>query len=88
MKGSNPTPPWNPKGQPTISYSTLEGLRYLRVWHWKQYLTQNYCAQDESIAPSYRNISRDLATAHILAVQLLNDIVSGTAEDDSAKGYS
>ncbi len=53
----------------------MRTLRELRLWHWRQAMSWRKNANG-------RNVAHHIADRHIKAVQLLNDVVSGTAEDD------
>jgi hypothetical protein len=60
-------------------------LRELRMWHWRQCLqaSRTLCSKlgNQSSKTRWRNAWK----LHMGAVQLLNDFVSGTAEEDCAK---
>lgn len=72
-------------------------LRALRLWHWREYLryekeaitqrrkvTDGTYRTDMNVALSMtiEKQNRDNASLHIRAVQALNDVVSGAADED------
>lgn len=69
-------------------------LRALRLWHWQQ---SQVCRRKQEKFEQADNPSRftrqsariqkHRANMHIKAVQALNDVVSGTAEQDDKNAY-
>lgn len=65
-------------------------LRALRVWHWRIAMNARRaakCYREQGTVYSNRQAKTcdRRADFHIKAVQALNDVVSGTAEQDDAK---
>jgi hypothetical protein len=65
----------------------INSLRSLRLWHWKRALAHRrsadtYRAGTTRYAKEQTARNDCRANFHIGAVQLLNDYVSGTAEED------
>lgn len=59
-------------------------LRALRMWHWRQLLVQR-AIERVAVAEGdnlMRSVAAQQANAHMKFVQLLNDLVDGTAEQD------
>ena len=60
-------------------------LRALRLWHWRKAMDYRRKARDDRASPYSRKCHNANADMHIKAVQALNDVVSGTAEQDDIR---
>jgi hypothetical protein len=62
-------------------------LAQLRMWHWRQY---KHYGKLRDLAEARHGVAtpnqaRDMANVHLGAVQLLNDLLPGTAEQDCSR---
>jgi hypothetical protein len=62
-----------------------KAFRELRLWHWKQALQCARTLRSKLGNKSSKTRWRNAWKLHMGAVQLLNDLVSGTAEEDCNK---
>lgn len=95
-----PLTPWEQQPLDTKRPDWVNGqpktLKALRMWHWREYLRvvaiqrrlEGAIAGDpEPYEQTRRNLAlaRDTANLHLSAVQVLNDSLPGTAEQDCAQ---
>lgn len=62
--------------------NTQEGLRKLRMWHWKQVLRCSKTLNSKLSNKSAQTRWRNAWNLHMGAVQLLNEFFETTAEQD------
>jgi hypothetical protein len=63
----------------------MQDLRDVRSYHWKEalYMRKAAASLRSRRLPSVADAMDRIADTHIKCVQILNDYVSGTAEEDS-----
>lgn len=86
-----------PRIAPPPLPSDIKDFKSLRMWHWREFLAhreeelkfESY--KDTAPAPAYlltyqriSTMARAQARVHLGAVQVLNDLLPGTAEQDCA----
>jgi hypothetical protein len=73
-----------PEPEKAPKFSTLKELR---MWHWREFLRyrRQERLQEERRGYTEHCQSRDIAYLHLAAVQVLNDCLPGTAEQDCAE---
>jgi hypothetical protein len=77
--------PLNRNADGTLSTPGDNELRALRLWHWQKAMDYRRKANDQRASNYSRKCHNANADMHIKAVQALNDVVSGTAEQDDIR---
>lgn len=70
--------------QPILTDEIRLAIRKLRAWHYQQFML--YQSRSDSVFIDLRQANIGQATVHIKAVDTLNDLVDGTAEEDLENG--
>jgi hypothetical protein len=70
------------KALDVVPHSQEQALRQLRMWHWQQALKATKTQRSKLGSKSSMTKAKNAWKLHMGAVQLLNDLVPGTAEED------